>query len=603
LKYLSRILNIAAVMALALSFGAARLRAQQISCSGISTPSVVIPGGQPQSFYYCDGSTSSTPRDVPIHLKNASSLTIVVRGINPLVRSFTVSISGTKYAEVNGSSFLSLLSVPSPTGQAQAAEAKAPLQSSENPANKSLLCSVQYASAHSAVNGLLGQENALAGLADAYRDRVNKAQNAYLQAIDNLEKNVQSDGSKPSQADFLDQTKTLDMASVQALSTVPSVTSGDVKSNSALASFVGKSYSDVATSISAQALQLNGTLKAPENCANDAGVQQLISADQTFLQTLFSPAGSANSKMDQLTSEVNGAAAAATTLATNIASLQQIAMDPSNFEIELRIPPEDRVQTAVVVTVSWTNKPPSSCVSSQASQNSSPVSSPTGSAQGQKAAQPAGCSTPTQGSTSFTLNFGQGPRTFESAGIVFSPLAQHSYSTAAAGSSAACPSSAAGGCIVDDGGAGWRILPMALATVRFADVSWSQWRTFVPNYFSFGATIKSNSSSGTNLEYLAGLSWASPGQHVFLTAGAYAGEVTQLAGGLSVGPQTVAPTTTLPTSTPYRWGFGFAISYKLGSQGGNGNNVQGQSPAGGTQATTNSPAGPSGASTPPASTN
>jgi hypothetical protein len=588
-------------MPLALSFGAARLRAQQISCSGISTPSVVIPGGQPQSFYYCDGSTSSTPRDVPIHLKNASSLTIVVRGINPLVRSFTVSINGTKYAEVNGSSFLSLLSVPSPTGQAQAAEAQARLESTKRQSQNA--CLTQYKSAEGAVDDLRDQVNALAALADAYRDKVNKAQNAYLQAIDNLEKNVQSDGSKPSQADFLDQTKTLDLASVQALSTVLSVTSDDVKSNSALASFEGKSYSDVATSISAQALQLNGTLKAPENCSNDAGVKQQISEDNSFLQTLFSPAGSANSKMDQLTSEVNGAAAAATTLATNIASLQQIAMDPSNFEVELRIPPEDRVQTAVVVTVSWTNKPPSSCVSSQASQDSSPASSPTGSAQGQKAARPAGCSTPTQGSTSFTLNFGQGPRTFESAGLVFSPLAQHSYSTAAAGSSAACPSSAAGGCIVDDGGTGWRILPMALATVRFADVPWSQWRTFVPNYFSFGATIKSNSSSGTNLEYLAGLSWASPGQHVFLTAGAYAGEVTQLAGGLSVGPQTVAPTTTLPTSTPYRWGFGFAISYKLGSQGGNGNNVQGQSPAGGTQATTNSPAGPSGASTPPASTN
>ena len=34
---------------------------------------------------------------------------------------------------------------------------------------------------------------------------------------------------------------------------------------------------------------------------------------------------------------------------------------------------------------------------------------------------------------------------------------------------------------------------------------------------------KSKVSSSTHLDYLTGLSWASPGQHVFFTAGGYAG--------------------------------------------------------------------------------
>jgi hypothetical protein len=124
---------------------------------------------------------------------------------------------------------------------------------------------------------------------------------------------------------------------------------------------------------------------------------------------------------------------------------------------------------------------------------------------------------------------------------------------------------------VDNGGNGWRIFPMGLASVRLADVTLRhyQWRTLIPNYFSFGATVKSNSSSGTNLEYLLGPSWVSLGQHVIFTGGAYAGSVNKLGGGLIPGLQTGTVPTTLPLSTPYQWGYGFAISYKIASQGAN----------------------------------
>lgn len=573
--------------------------AQNKICDNLNSyPSIVVPGGQPQAYYYCEKS-GSTPSDVSIHLKNASSLMIIVKGINPLVRSFTVTTAGTPVPEVGGSALMTLLGIPSPNGQASA-----PPQGAQTPklghagqgAPEFPACPA-YQVTYDAVITLQRQASALATLADTYQYNVNKAQTTYLEAINDFENDVSPDGSRPSQDDFLNQSKTLDLASVQALSTVPVVAADDPT----LSSFAGKSYSDVATSISANALLLAPTVKAPDSCAADVTTKTQVTADQSFLATLSSPAGKADSKMDQLITEVNGVAAAAVPLAANIGTLKGIAEKPENFEIDKRITTDDRIQSSVVVTVSWTDKPASPCVSSQSSQNSSPGSNPGGSAQGQQAASPpAGCSTPTRQSTSFALNFGQGPRTFESAGLVFSPLAQHSYSTATAGSSSNCPSTVGtvtqAGCIVDNGGAGWRILPMALATVRFADVPWSQWRILVPNCFSFGATIKSNSSSGTSLEYLTGLSWASPGQHVFLTAGAYAGEVTRLAGGLSVGPQAVAPPSTLPTSTPYHWGLGFAISYAFTSQGGDTIKTTGQSAQPSTPKT-------SGGSTPAAKSN
>ncbi len=605
LKRVALAMKVASLIALAVPLFT--LRAQTPSCSDVEyTPAVVIPGGQPKVFYFCKskGSATSTVSDVPVHLRNAGSLTIVVKGINPLVRSFTVSINGTQYAEVSGSSLMSLLSIPSPAAQSPSggpgALSKGTLpvslvsdltkggqgktETPPGPAAKPT-CSDQYAATETRVNKLRNQVSDLVTLANLYRDKVNTAQTAYLQAISTLEKETNKEGTHPTQSDFLPVANGLDLVSAQNLSIVPSVSADDANQFSDLAPFVGKAYTDIATSISAQALQL-GTLKAPENCDSDAAaVQQQASADNSFLQTLSSPAGAANSKMDQLIAQVNGTAAAAATLAANIASLQQIAMDPQNFEIDLRIPPEDRIQTAVVVTVSWTNKLLPSCVSSQSTQGSGPVSGSGGAPQGQKAtAQSAGCSTPTSDSRTFTAGFGQGPRTFESAGLVFSPLRQPTFTTAAAGSSAECPSMSADktttyqGCIVKDTGDRWRILPIGLATLRITDVSTEcyQCRTLIPNYFSFGATIKSNSSSGTSLEFLTGLSWTSPGHHVFATAGGYAGEVTRLAGGLSVGPQTTAPPATLPTASSYRWGFGFAISYTFGSQGGNGG--QSQSP-------------------------
>jgi hypothetical protein len=578
----------------------------QQTCSGLNYyPAVVIPGGQPQAFFYCESSSSqpSPDLDLPVHLKNASSLTIEVRGINPLVRTFTVSTSGTPYTEVSGSSLMSLLSIPSPTatsppgGSSEPPSTNLATQTSSHgnegggPAaqpTSQIPCLAQYESTDP-VTSLQNQVAALAALVNAYQKQVTDAQAAYLQAVSALEKEVSPDGSHPSQSEFQAVANALNLATAQSLSTVPGVTANNA--GQYLTSYEGKNFVDVATAISAQATQLSGTLQVPPNCsAQDVPqVQKQISADQAFLSTLFSPAGTSNSKMAQLQSEASGSAAAAVTLATNIGSLQQIAADPQNFEIDFRIPPEDRVQTAVVVTVSWTNKALPSCVAAPSTQTSTPTASPSGGAQSQQPTAPAGCPAPTSASRTFTVSFGQGPRTFESAGFAFSKLPQPSYATAAVGSSAGCPSTVQGtaqtGCIVNDAGNGWRILPIALATVRFADVPWSDWRFLLPNYFSFGATIKSNSSGGADIEYLMGPSWTSPGQHIFVTGGAYAGEETVLTGGLSAGPQVIAPPSTLPTATPYRWKFGFAISYAFGSQGGTTSQVQSQPTSTGNQPT------------------
>lgn len=519
----------------------------------VAAPYILVQGDQPQYFYYCKNSSETNPGDVPIHLRNASSLTIVVTHINPLARSFTISVNGTKYAEVSETSLASLLGIPSAVSSSQ--------QQTRNSLGLLSECGLT-----SKVTSLRRQVDALIKLANAFRQGVNQLQQAYSSTIVKIETK-----SVISPEDIVHKATSLkgQLRTPLNLSTEPKV---DDRTNGPLKPYAGNSYTDTATALSSKAKKLYGSLTAPTTgCTGSADAE--LQSDKAFLATLFPSAGESNSKLDDVIAEVQGSVSAAATIAQNIDSLYQIASNPQNFEIDYRIPPEDRTQSSVVVTVSWTNKN-LLCPSTQPSQPTGP-SNQSGQRSGtpqKSAGQPAACSAPSHGSTTFTLNFGQGPRVFESAGIAFSPLAQHSYSTGTVGSSAQCPAtvggSAAAGCIVDNGGSGWRLLPMGLVTVRYFDVHRAWWRPLVPNYLGFGAAIKSN--SGTNLEYLMGPSWASPGQHVFFTFGGYVGEETKLAGGLTVGAQSVAPPSTLPTSTPYKWGVGFAITYTLGSQGGGG---------------------------------
>jgi hypothetical protein len=84
-------------------------------------------------------------------------------------------------------------------------------------------------------------------------------------------------------------------------------------------------------------------------------------------------------------------------------------------------------------------------------------------------------------------------------------------------------------------------------------------------YGTFGVTANSD-SQGTDPEFLFGFSRSFAQQRFFLTGGAYVGERQKLDGGLMVG-QVIPSTLTgdLPVTKSYHVGFGFGISYRLGS--------------------------------------
>jgi len=582
-------------------------------------PSVVIPADQPQFMYYCKDAGCSpgkgtSPKDLPISLRNASSLTVTVVGINPLRRSFTVTFNGTKFAEIDGSVFGQILgfstqgltSVPS----VKAAENAPLFKAAENApllpeVIKLRSCSDQFTSsdAHHSVANLNSAAKEVAAQVGDYNTAVTNAQDLYRITLIKLSELTQdSDSSDVYQGKFHVLLDPLLSGNTSAhnLTAYPQLKSASHVSDTANAEAVLSPYQSdtldtVAADLQKSAVTLHGSLQASisSECQTDPQAQKLVAADQTFLESLFSPTSSGSSLVDQWTAALKAASAQASSIDLEEENLEKVLDDPGNFEIDARVPPDYRVQSSVTVKVAWTDKDipttsqasanqPASQPATKAQPGASQAAKPSASQKSSSSANsPSPSSADSSNSTSFTLNFGQGPRTFESAGIVFSPLTQHSYAyTSGASSSNAVggcipPSGTTSvGCIVDNGGSSWRILPVAIASVRFADVNFKRyydWRQAIPNYFSFGATIKSGSNSNTNLEYLLGLSWASLGQHVFVTAGTYAGQVDRLGGGLTTGWQTVAPPSTLPVSTPYHFGFGFAISYKIGSQGSSGN--------------------------------
>src|SRR5579863_1594362 len=82
----------------------------------VKFPSVVINADHPQFFYYCKSaaftSIMASPPDIPVHLKDASSLTVRLKNINPINRSCTVSFDSTGIPEIDGSVFGKVLGVP-----------------------------------------------------------------------------------------------------------------------------------------------------------------------------------------------------------------------------------------------------------------------------------------------------------------------------------------------------------------------------------------------------------------------------------------------------------------------------------------------------------
>ncbi|MGB8131017.1 MAG: hypothetical protein WCG81_14600, partial [Candidatus Angelobacter sp.] len=105
----------------------------------------------------------------------------------------------------------------------------------------------------------------------------------------------------------------------------------------------------------------------------------------------------------------------------------------------------------------------------------------------------------------------------------------------------------------------FRISPMAFLNTRLFE--WN--KSNEPVYFTFGITAKS-SDAGVKPEYLLGLSQSLCDRHLFLTAGAYLGQQSYLAGNLKFNQQVPSGLTgSPPINSVYGAGFSFGISWRV----------------------------------------
>jgi len=567
-------------------------------------PAAVIFAEYPHFYYYCKNKStvadaqSAMPADVPIYLRNGSSLRIVVMDINPVSQQVNVAIGSAKpYTELDSNVVQGVFQAKLPANATSPPNPKpGSVASQEKNALKDVLGNIQTPTDEAILNqafaaqfstlsvdqqkekapAVLQQLNscqaphdqidqqitALRADVDALTDQVNEYNSASTTLQQNYSNLVNALMSKSIalQSDFTGQVRSFG----PFLTTPPRFVSTNGELN-------GKDLSTAISLIRNRAVQLHGSLTQGLDAKCQSLYKDELANDQDYLENLFNTTKTNTSLADTLTNELTADNELRSQLSEAVSALFKLVSNPENYMYITTIPPEDRIQDQVLVTVT-------------VQQRDLSVPSADPAPAGKKApAAPAKATNATLATTAFTLSFGAGPITFESAGMVFTPLPQHSFATATTTTTSgqACSASVTTGnyCIVDNAGSGWRILPMAVVSARYwtLDSSYNRAQFLLPNYLSAGATIKSNSSAGssTSLEYLLGFSWAIPvvspyhSPNLFATVGAYAGEVSQLGGGLKLGVQNGTAPATLPTSSVYKWKFGFAVTYAFGSQGGN----------------------------------
>ena len=540
------------------------------SCSNIPVyPAAVVLAEYPHFFYYCKNQKDEVepkdalPADIPIYLRNESTLRIVVMHINPVSQQVSVLIGPRQqYPQLDSSVLKSIFNAsltgnttsptPSPAGGGASLAAKDALQ--PHSLNQSD-CDNAEGQIESQMKTLGANVNALTAAVNDYNDKSKELQDKFVQVVSDL-----SATRVAEQSFFTSQIQTLG----QVQTTPPNFKSADASLN-------GRDLETVIDLVKSQATELYGSRASSLEPACQTQYKTEIANDQAYLKSIFSTSGATTSLADTLSAELDAANTLRANLAAEKTALLALVSNPENYMYITAIPPEDRTQDQVLITV---NVQPRTITAAPAAApaaggKKSPAKTPVAAA-----AAPAVAAN----STSFTISFGAGPYAFESAGMVFTPLPQHSFATTTTTTTTgqACSVSTTTGtyCIVDNAASGWRILPAAVVSVRAPVLDRS---IFLPGYLSAGATIKSTASTGstTSLEYLLGLSWAIPvispyrSPNLFATVGAYAGEVTQLGGGLKLGVQNGTAPTTLPTSSAYKWKLGFAVTYAFGSQGGN----------------------------------
>jgi hypothetical protein len=278
-------------------------------------------------------------------------------------------------------------------------------------------------------------------------------------------------------------------------------------------------------------------------------LQADINEDSAFLSALVHGTTAVPAVADQWRSQLNQLNSVNSQLASARATIQAVLQNRQNFTIDTPLSGNqvDIKATASCSPVAVLQVPPSSTPGSPASATSPATPQVTGSKPAASAAN----------TWSQDFKFGPGPRFVLSGGLVVSPLTQIIYSTSVN------PAAPPANIIIRQQNSSTRILPMAMLSGRFWDqLPYEKGYRFVPNYLSVGVTAKSTgNNTGTNIEYLLGLSWAFADRQLFFTAGAYAGWQQRLGGGLTVGEATALSSANLPISLTTVWKPGFSITW------------------------------------------
>jgi len=597
-------------------------------------PAVFVDMTNPGDINYCPGNKTTAkhakcngkdngPCGVPSAFPNGQTLKFVLIHYNPLLKSCKPSFADVSTPEPDLSSFLSSLgAVPSGNKTPSPAAPGKPTTPASTPLIATMSNKIKSnAKLPEGIAGLVGvtpsktpqqcmddynvtRQNAVDLISaanifstvvtqavkdsqtkiDAYNSFVLNANNATSGWRALLDESKKLKQISPALPVF---TETMSDSAIAKLTNDPPLSASAIDSlKKVLSDEYGKDFTTVATELAAEAKTEANGLKLSSECNKDEDndVVKLNQSDLTQLANIYQDPKS--SFATTWKAQIAKIAEMSTSLASAIADAQtklQQADATSGTVYDVA----DNSQSTDTVTLTCTNQSlllvpvtigGSGAVADKNAQPAAPAAktgaSPktTNTTGQQTTTDPAKQQTPaSQTYTYRKLQFGYGPRVYESAGMVFSPLAQHSYGTAAAGSSPSCPASTPSvtytGCIVDDSASNWRILPMMVVSYRLGEQESKKARDLTP-YISFGATVKSSASTGTSLEYLLGPSWAIAHRYLFLTVGGYAGQVTHLGGGLVLGGQTATLPSTLPTTSGYEWGPGFAVTFKLGSQQG-----------------------------------
>lgn len=500
------------------------------------------PTGQGVTVYELSASSGTPIPQNPLSsyvFKNDQALVVKLRDINPFAFQCSLSSTSQAYQETSISSFLGIIGGvanvgastpnPSPSAGSKPAEPTAPRSFKARGAPQS-------ASPTSCVDQYLYQIHNDQVLAlQTQRENINAAfdntltfeKNAlrdFAQAIDQLRSQTSCNATVRSATALVGT----DGFAIQKVNDVPLDQTIDQLSNQA------------------QTLLSHLTDNMDATCKQS--LVAMIDEDSAFLSALVHGTTAVPAAVDQWRTQLSQLNSVNGQLESARSTVQAVLQNRQNFTIET---PVSGNQADVKITASCS---PVAVLQVSTSASTKNAPAPNATAPNNSKAAP---STSLQWTKDF--KFGPGPRFVLSGGIVIAPLAKITYSTSSnPNSGTGIPSNI----IIRQQDSNTRILPIAMLSGRFWDqLPFRSRYEILPNYLSVGVTAKSTDTSGTNIEYLLGLSWTFADRQLIFTAGAYSGWQERLNGGLSVGQATNLSSSNLPTSQTTVWKPGFSITW------------------------------------------